>query len=61
MSPNHETPAPRKLPRTAYTLEEGEEFVPFTHGETLSEFTWKAARFKWSPFSLWSHNPSHRP
>ena len=43
MSPYHETPAPRKLPRTAYTLEEGEEFVPFTHGETLSEFTWKAA------------------
>ncbi|MCK5652389.1 MAG: OPT/YSL family transporter, partial [Gemmatimonadetes bacterium] len=43
MSPNHETPAPRKLPRTAYTLEEGEEFVPFTYGETLTEFTWKAA------------------
>jgi len=43
MSPYHETPTPRKLPRTAYTLEEGEEFVPFTHGETLSEFTWKAA------------------
>ncbi len=43
MSPNHETPAPRKLPRTAYTLEEGEVFVPFTQGETLSEFTWKAA------------------
>ena len=31
-----------KLPPTAYKLEEGEEFVPFTHGQTLTEFTLKA-------------------
>jgi putative OPT family oligopeptide transporter len=33
----------RKLPSTAYELREGETFVPFTHGQTLTEFTWKAA------------------
>jgi putative OPT family oligopeptide transporter len=35
------TPRP-KLPPTAYELKEGEEFVPFTHGQTLTEFTVKA-------------------
>jgi putative OPT family oligopeptide transporter len=34
--------APRKLPATAYELKPGQTYVPFTHGETLSEFTWKA-------------------
>jgi len=33
---------PRKLPPTAYELKEGEEFVPLTYGESLTEFTWKA-------------------
>jgi putative OPT family oligopeptide transporter len=33
----------KKLPRTAYRLEEGEEYVPLTHGQTLTEFTVKAA------------------
>jgi len=28
---------------TAYQLEEGQEYVPFTHGQTLTEFTIKAA------------------
>lgn len=37
-----ETLAGRKLPRTAYVLEEGEAFVPFTSGQVLSEFTGKA-------------------
>jgi putative OPT family oligopeptide transporter len=32
----------RKLPSTAYELKPGEEFVPLTYGETLTEFTWKA-------------------
>ncbi|MDH3496448.1 MAG: oligopeptide transporter, OPT family [Gemmatimonadota bacterium] len=32
----------RKLPPTAYELEEGQEFVPLTQGETLTEFTGKA-------------------
>ncbi len=32
----------RKLPPTAYELKEGEEYVPFTHGQTLTEFTVKA-------------------
>lgn len=31
-----------KLPRTAYELREGEEFLPLTHGQTLPEFTAKA-------------------
>jgi putative OPT family oligopeptide transporter len=35
------TPRP-KLPPTAYELKEGEEFVPFTYGQTLTEFTVKA-------------------
>ncbi len=35
--------SPRKLPSTAYELKPGETFVPLTHGETLTEFTWKAA------------------
>ncbi|HSG08210.1 MAG TPA: oligopeptide transporter, OPT family, partial [Longimicrobiales bacterium] len=34
--------APRKLPLTAYELKPGQTYVPFTYGETLSEFTWKA-------------------
>ncbi|NNG17076.1 MAG: oligopeptide transporter, OPT family [Gemmatimonadales bacterium] len=34
-------PSP-KLPPTAYELKEGEEYVPFTHGQTLTEFTVKA-------------------
>ena len=33
----------RKLPSTAYELKEGETFVPLTKGETLAEFTIKAA------------------
>ena len=32
----------RKLPGNAYVLKEGEEYVPLTYGETLSEFTLKA-------------------
>jgi putative OPT family oligopeptide transporter len=32
----------RKLPRTAYVIEEGEQFVPLTYGQTLTEFTLKA-------------------
>lgn len=33
----------KKLPKTAYKLEEGETFVPYTHGQSLPEFTVKAA------------------
>ena len=33
----------RKLSKTAYEIEEGEEYVPYTHGQQLSEFTFKAA------------------
>ena len=43
MSSDAAGPSVRKLPSTAYELKEGETFVPFTHGETLTEFTWKAA------------------
>ena len=32
----------KKLPPTAYELREGEEYVPFTFGQTLTEFTLKA-------------------
>lgn len=32
----------RRLPPTAYVLEEGEEFVPLTYGESPTEFTGKA-------------------
>ena len=32
----------RKLPRTAYEIEEGQEYIPLTAGESLSEFTLKA-------------------
>jgi putative OPT family oligopeptide transporter len=32
----------KKLPPTAYTLKEGEQYVPFTHGQTLTEVTLKA-------------------
>ena len=32
-----------KLPATAYELKEGETFVPLTYGQTLPEFTIKAA------------------
>ena len=31
----------KKLPRTAYVLDEGQEFVPYTSGQTLTEFTIK--------------------
>jgi len=34
--------ATRRLPSTAYEVNEGEEFVPLTAGETLSEFTAKS-------------------
>ncbi|UCD23587.1 MAG: oligopeptide transporter, OPT family [Gemmatimonadota bacterium] len=33
----------KKLPPTAYEIEEGQEYVPFTYGQTLTEFTLKAA------------------
>ena len=33
----------KKLPPTAYELKEGQEYVPYTHGMTLPEFTLKAA------------------
>jgi putative OPT family oligopeptide transporter len=32
----------KKLPPSAYVPEEGQEYVPFTHGQTLTEFTLKA-------------------
>jgi len=32
----------RSLPSTAYAIDEGEEYVPLTAGQTLSEFTLKA-------------------
>ncbi len=32
----------KKLPPTAYELKEGEQYVPFTHGQDLTEFTLKA-------------------
>ncbi len=39
----HPTPTtPRKLPPTAYELKPGESYTPYTYGETLTEFTWKA-------------------
>jgi putative OPT family oligopeptide transporter len=38
----HTAPAPRKLPSSAYEPRPGETYVPYTAGETLSEFTWKA-------------------
>ncbi len=31
-----------KLPKTAYVLEEGQEYVPLTYGQVLTEFTVKA-------------------
>ena len=33
----------KKLPPTAYEIAEGQEYVPFTHGQSLTEFTLKAA------------------
>jgi putative OPT family oligopeptide transporter len=33
----------QKLPPTAYELEDGQEYVPYTHGLSLPEFTIKAA------------------
>jgi putative OPT family oligopeptide transporter len=33
----------KKLPPTAYEIREGQEYVPFTHGQSLTEFTIKAA------------------
>ena len=35
--------AAKKLPTNAYVLREGESYVPFTLGQTLTEFTFKAA------------------
>ncbi|CAM2067472.1 oligopeptide transporter, OPT family [Sulfidibacter corallicola] len=32
----------RKLPSNAYTIKEGETYVPYTHGQTLTEVTFKA-------------------
>ncbi len=32
----------KRLPRTAYSLKQGETFVPFTYGQTLTEFTVKS-------------------
>ena len=43
MSGHAEAQGPRKLPSTAYEIKPGETFIPLTQGETLSEFTWKAA------------------
>lgn len=37
-----QTTTPRKLPPTAYELKPGESYTPYTYGETLTEFTWKA-------------------
>lgn len=34
---------PNKLPKTAYVIKEGETYVPYTHGQDLSEFTLRAA------------------
>jgi putative OPT family oligopeptide transporter len=31
----------KKLPRTAYVLDEGQEYIPYTSGQTLTEFTIK--------------------
>ncbi len=42
MSSKAGLPPARKLPSTAYEIKPGETFVPLTHGETLTEFTWKA-------------------
>ncbi len=33
----------KKLPPTAYEIREGQEYVPFTYGQSLTEFTIKAA------------------
>lgn len=33
----------KKLPKTAYELKAGEQYVPFTYGQVLTEFTLKAA------------------
>ena len=33
----------KKLPKTAYVLEAGETFTPLTAGQTMNEFTLKAA------------------
>ncbi|MFC1661471.1 OPT family oligopeptide transporter, partial [Gemmatimonadota bacterium] len=42
MSTDPGAKAPRKLPSTAYQMKEGETYVPYTYGESLTEFTWKA-------------------
>ncbi len=34
--------ADKKLPRNAYEIAEGETYVPFTHGQSLTEFSVKA-------------------
>jgi len=43
MSGQAEAQGPRKLPSTAYQIKAGETFIPLTYGESLTEFTWKAA------------------
>ena len=35
--------AEKKLPKNAYEIAEGEVYVPYTHGQELREFTFKAA------------------
>ena len=32
----------RRLPTNAYVIDEGETYVPYTHGQTLAEFTVKS-------------------
>lgn len=34
---------PGKLPKNAYKIDPGDTYVPYTHGKTMSEFTFKAA------------------
>ena len=34
--------AEHKLPRTAYVVKQGETYVPYTYGESPTEFTAKA-------------------
>lgn len=42
MSGQSGTSSHKKLPSTAYELKPGQTYVPYTYGEVLSEFTWKA-------------------
>jgi uncharacterized oligopeptide transporter (OPT) family protein len=32
----------KRLPRNAYVIEEGEPYVPYTHGQTMVEFSAKS-------------------